>query len=97
MKQTVLIFATFLTLPSAYAIPQQCSIPACPPPAYERCDVLDGVTEYQNCQARNRQEDNRYQECVNQREYECRQEQKDREEEEHEKYCERNPDAPSCK
>jgi uncharacterized protein HemX len=71
----------------------------CPQPAHEYCDVTQGtVRDYQNCQARNRQEDNRHQECLAQERRDREREQREREREqeqqrEHARECRENPDA----
>lgn len=80
----------------------------CPSPQREYCDASRGTTEFQNCQVRNRQEDNRHQECLaaERRERERERKEKEREEQEkrreqqekkHEQFCEVHPDMPGCK
>lgn len=96
MKQALILVATLLlgTVGSFSQTTGECP-PPCPYVEYEQCKVGGDPTEFQNCQARNRDRDNKFQECLRQRQKACNDEQKQREE--HEKYCRQNPDAADCK
>jgi hypothetical protein len=80
----------------------------CPLPRHEYCDAFKGSTEFGNCLVRNRREDDRYQQCLNEerreqererqeRKKERQEQERERREQEHEKYCRQYPDADSCK
>lgn len=64
----------------------------CPPPRHELCDPARGPNSYGNCLAHNDREDERYNECLQQR-AECERQQR---EEQLERYCRENPDATQC-
>jgi len=70
----------------------------------KRAMRTEGQNEFQNCLARNRQEDARYRQCRDEErrerdreERERREQERERQEKAHEKYCEQYPDAPQCK
>lgn len=74
----------------------------CPLPQYEYCSYRGGNDpEFQNCQTRNRREDARFHQCLNQE----RKERQQREEEQrrrareqsHAKFCREHPDSPDCR
>ena len=76
----------------------------CPLPQYETCDANRGPNEFQNCLARNRQEDARYKQCRDEEKRERDREEQERREQElklqekaREKYCEQYPDSSQCK
>jgi hypothetical protein len=80
----------------------------CPHPQHEYCDANRGTTEFTNCLARNRQEDNRHEQCLaevkREKERERREQEKERQEEEreqkeqaHKRFCKTFPDSDKCK
>lgn len=76
----------------------------CPAPQHELCDANRGTTEFQNCLARNRNEDVRHEQCLAEERRERQQEREEQEREDqerqeaaHERYCQQHPDASSCK
>jgi hypothetical protein len=79
------------------AVAQNC--PVCVA-QHEQCMVNPNRApdvEYQNCLARNRQEDARVQQCMNERRQCFKEAQQERERQERERYCRQNPDAPVCR
>ena len=89
-----------MLLPAAAA--GQCSVPQCPPPQYEQCrhygslGPVEDSTQFANCLARNRERDDQYGQCVRQRQNECERDEKERQQQEHERYCKQNPAAAGC-
>jgi hypothetical protein len=93
------ILAVLALLASQFAVAQIANCPVCVP-QHEQCTVNPNRvpdTGYQNCLARNRQEDARVQQCMNERRQCFKEAQQERERQEREKFCRQNPDAPACR
>jgi len=89
-----LVLALLVAIPAS---PQVCSVPACPTPQREYCDDQGPAEEFEGCQARNRQEQQRHFQCLQERRRKCAREKQERERKAHEKYCRQNPEAAECK
>jgi hypothetical protein len=103
-RLTSLVAVVVLGFVTQAQLVHACNVPLCHIPEYEQCRAEDGTVAFQNCLARNRQEDARYQQCQEQRREECKQERQEQEREQqerneraHEQYCQQHPDAPDCK
>jgi hypothetical protein len=95
----IAVLAGSILFTSRYAVTQIANCPVCVA-QHEQCMVNPNRvpdTEYQNCLARNRQEDARVRQCMNERRQCFKEAQQERERQERERYCRQNPDAPDCR
>jgi hypothetical protein len=74
----------------------------CPTPQYEDCSTRDGTdNEFQNCRARNQQEDARYQQCLELKRWERHEQAEERRrqarEEAWQDFCRQSADVSECR
>lgn len=95
MRKIAIVFSLFAIFSSSAIaiVPDNCPIPqheTCPP-------YSSDPNGAQSCQARNRNEDARYWQCEEEVQRARQREREEQQRKEHDKYCQKHPDANDCK